>query len=81
VISHARQLRSRSGLAAHELHPRERTRIVNGFARGIDTSLDGAHELVIEREVQLGLIAQQPSRDLLGDGTWRLVGWTLGPNF
>jgi hypothetical protein len=69
------------GLPAHELNPRERARIVDGVARGVDAPLDGAYELVVEREVQLGLVAQEPSRDPLGDRTWRLVSGTLGPNF
>jgi hypothetical protein len=29
----------------------------------------------VELELQLRLVAEEPSSDLLGDSTWRLVRW------
>jgi hypothetical protein len=61
--------RNAGPLPAHELRPRERARIVDDIAGRIDAPLHGAHELPVEREIQLGLVALKPRSDPFGDGT------------
>jgi hypothetical protein len=47
----------------------------------VDAPLDDSDDLRVEREVQVRLVPQEPSSDLLGDGTWRLVRRLVGDKF
>ena len=60
-------------LHAHELDPRERARVVDNLVRSVHTPLNDAHQPRVEGQIQIGLVTQQPSSDLLGDVTWRVV--------
>jgi len=60
-------------LYAHELDPRERARVVANLVRSVHTSLNDADEPRVEGQIQIGLVADKPSSNLLGDGTRRVV--------
>ena len=52
-------------LVAEELDPRERARVLDVLGRRADVALDQLDELVVEREVELGLVPAEPYRGLI----------------
>jgi hypothetical protein len=57
-------------LVAEQLHPGERTRVVNVLARCPDGVRDLCHELAVELQLQLRFVAEEPDRQ-----PGRLVGF------
>ncbi len=53
------------GLVAEELDPRERASVLDVFRSGADVAVDQLDELMIEREVELGLVSAEPYRRLI----------------
>ena len=81
VISHERQLRSRSGCTRMNwTHANAHASSTTSCAAS-NTPLHDAHQPRIEGQVQVGLVAQEPSSDLLGDGTRRVVRRLVGAKF
>ena len=68
-------------LQPHELDPRECARVIDDVRRGIDAVPDQPHQLPVVAEEQLRFIADEPSSELLGDGTWRVVAGVLRADF
>jgi hypothetical protein len=62
-------------------HPRERARVIDDVRRCVDAVLDPPHELPMEAQEELRLVADEPRGGLLGDRTWRVVAGVLGADF